>query len=63
KCDPLPQELEAMTDNRNIAWIKKLPTFLKETSNFIAVGALHLPGKNGLINLLRKEGFLVEPVE
>lgn len=63
KCDPLPGEMEAMTDNRNITWVKKLPAFLKETSNFIAVGALHLPGKNGLINLLRKEGFLVDPVE
>ena len=30
---------------------------------FIAVGAGHLPGPNGLINLLRSKGYTVEPAE
>ncbi|PZP49554.1 MAG: hypothetical protein DI598_07545 [Pseudopedobacter saltans] len=29
---------------------------------FLAVGAAHLPGDSGVISLLRKRGFLVEPV-
>ena len=29
----------------------------------IAVGAGHLPGKNGVIELLRKEGYTVKPVK
>ncbi|MDR2037685.1 MAG: TraB/GumN family protein [Bacteroidales bacterium] len=29
---------------------------------FIAVGAGHLIGEYGLISLLKKEGYLVEPV-
>jgi len=29
----------------------------------IAVGAGHLPGEKGVINLLRKAGYKVEPVE
>jgi uncharacterized protein len=30
---------------------------------FIAVGALHLPGRHGLVALLRKKGFTVTAVE
>jgi uncharacterized protein YbaP (TraB family) len=40
-------------------------TFLKITekqSCFCAIGAGHLPGKHGLIELLRKKGYTVEPV-
>jgi hypothetical protein len=29
----------------------------------IAVGAGHLPGEKGVINLLRKAGYKVEPVK
>jgi len=28
----------------------------------ILVGARHLAGENGLIKLLKKEGFIVEPI-
>ncbi len=47
---------------RNKLWMKKIPEILKSGSSFIAVGALHLVGENGLIALLRKEGYTVEPV-
>ena len=49
--------------NRNRNWAKMLNTLLKEKSMIIAVGAGHLPGEKGLLNLLRQEGFTVEPVE
>lgn len=62
-CDPLPGEMERINDKRNISWMKKIPSMLKEESNFIAVGALHLLGDNGLINLLKKAGYKVEPVK
>jgi uncharacterized protein len=29
----------------------------------IAVGAGHLPGENGLINLLKKSGYVLTPVD
>ena len=35
---------------------------LEEGNAFIAVGALHLPGKDGLINLLREQGYTVKAV-
>lgn len=62
-CDALPGEMEALIDKRNNDWANKLPTLMKEKSSFIAVGALHLPGKNGLLTLLKKLGYTVEPVK
>ena len=43
--------------------IVKLKTLLADKALVIAVGAGHLPGEKGLINLLRKEGYTVTPVE
>lgn len=63
QCDPLPGENEAMLDNRNRAWADKLPAIMKVTPTFVAVGALHLPGEEGLLNLLKKQGYKVEPVK
>ncbi|NDV84067.1 TraB/GumN family protein [Bacteroides sp. 51] len=63
KCDPLPGELEALTDNRNVIWMEKLPGMMKEQPTFVAVGALHLVGKKGLINLFKEAGYTIEPVK
>jgi uncharacterized protein YbaP (TraB family) len=63
KCDPLPEEMEAMAGNRNVAWMKKLPGIMKEQSAFVAVGALHLVGDKGLINLFKEAGYTVEAVK
>jgi uncharacterized protein YbaP (TraB family) len=48
--------------NRNRNWVEKLKTILPSRSVVIAVGAGHLPGENGVINLLRKAGYIVKPV-
>ncbi len=53
-------DMKVLIDDRNIAWIPKLKPHLEEGQTFIAVGALHLPGEFGLIELLRKEGFSVK---
>lgn len=49
--------------DRNKNWVKKLKTILPEKTVLIAVGAGHLPGEKGVINLLKKEGYEVTPVE
>ncbi len=49
--------------HRNQNWVEKLKSLLPEKSLLIAVGAGHLPGEKGVINLLRKEGYKVTPVE
>jgi uncharacterized protein YbaP (TraB family) len=48
--------------NRNRNWIEKLKDILADHSVLVAVGAGHLPGDKGLINLLRKAGYTVKPV-
>ena len=59
-CPSPPSETEALNKERNNAWMEKLPDIMKEKSSFIAVGALHLAGKDGLLNLLEKAGYIVE---
>ena len=61
-CDPSPREMESMITARNQTWAKKLPTLIETAPSFIAVGALHLPGEKGLINLLRAQGYQIEAV-
>jgi uncharacterized protein len=51
-----------LLDNRNQRWMQQLPAIIQQQATFIAVGALHLPGENGLINLLRQAGYKVKPV-
>lgn len=63
QCDALPAEEDAMIYNRNKAWSAKLPAIMKAAPTFVAVGALHLPGEKGLLNLLKKQGYTVEPVK
>jgi uncharacterized protein YbaP (TraB family) len=48
--------------NRNQNWVEKLKTILPDRSVVIAVGAGHLPGDKGVINLLRKAGYTVKPI-
>lgn len=57
-----PEEADAMLYNRNSAWVNFLIGILPATSIMIVVGAGHLPGERGVINLLRKAGFSVNPV-
>ncbi|MEI9944842.1 MAG: TraB/GumN family protein [Chitinophagaceae bacterium] len=49
--------------NRNRNWVKKLKDLFPGKSLVIAVGAGHLPGEKGVINLLKKEGYTLTPVE
>jgi len=54
-------EAEVMLDNRNKKWMEQLPGLMKEQQTFVAVGALHLAGECGLINLFRNAGYKVTP--
>ncbi|NSL87802.1 TraB/GumN family protein [Chitinophaga sp. Mgbs1] len=48
--------------NRNQAWIPKITSMSAQGPVFYAVGAAHLAGAQGLIALLKKQGFVVEPL-
>jgi len=54
-----PRYLYFLLEKRNRAWIPQLMDGMKTKSLFIAVGAGHLPGETGVIELLKKEGFRI----
>ncbi len=60
---PDPENEYTINKARNDAWMKKLPGLMKDKPSFIAVGALHLVGEEGLLNQLEKAGYTVEAVK
>jgi len=53
---------QALLSNRNKHMLVGMDSIMQQHSLFCAVGSLHLPGKLGLISLLRQAGYTVEPV-
>jgi uncharacterized protein YbaP (TraB family) len=49
--------------NRNKNWIPVIEKVIKSTPTFFGVGAAHLAGDDGVIKLLRKQGYKVEAVK
>ena len=60
--DQMGQSSEELLDKRNLNWIPKMEELMKTKSCFFAVGAGHLGGPNGVIQLLRQKGYEVTPV-
>lgn len=56
------EELFKMVAVRNLNWMKKIPSVMSRKSTLFVVGALHLPGPNGVLDLLRQAGYTVEAV-
>ena len=50
-------------DSRNENWAQKMPSIMAEKSSLFAVGAGHLLGDKGLLNLLKKQGYKVKAVK
>lgn len=53
---------DKMLDKRNENWIPEIGKFAKQKPTFFGVGAAHLAGEKGVINLLRKAGYTVKAV-
>ncbi len=53
---------ELLLDRRNRNWIPVMDSAMKKTSTFFAVGAGHLGGNQGVLELLRKQGYLLRLV-
>ena len=56
------EEADRLLKNRNEKWLQKLPKLMQNKSLFIAVGAGHLVGKDGLISRLKAMGYIVNPL-
>ncbi len=53
---------EAVIHDRNRRMARRLQPVLHKGRAFVALGALHLPGKEGVLNLLQQQGYRVERV-
>ena len=61
-CDSTPEEDAQIINNRNADWLTKMPAIMSAKPTFFAVGAGHLPGDKGVLNLLRQAGYNGEGV-
>lgn len=58
-----PEELDALIYDRNRNWVPKLMAIMPERACLVCVGAGHLVGDQGVLQLLRDEGYTVEPMK
>lgn len=56
------EAMEALIYSRNRNWAEKLAKMMPERTCLVCVGAGHLPGPQGLLQLLRDKGYTVEPM-
>ncbi|MCO6496408.1 MAG: TraB/GumN family protein [Chitinophagaceae bacterium] len=54
---------KVLLTDRNKNWADQLNKLMRKESLFVAVGAGHLPGKTGVISLLKEMGYTVKPLE
>lgn len=52
----------SLLGNRNRKWIPVMETYMQSAPTFFAVGAGHLGGEQGVINLLRLKGYKVTAI-
>jgi hypothetical protein len=53
---------DVFLNNRNESWIPVIEDLIKKQATFIAVGAAHLGGEKGVLNLLKMKGYTVVPI-
>lgn len=53
---------QEMLVTRNVRWIPVIKKAVHEKPSFFAVGAGHLGGKQGVLNLLKEQGYTLTPV-
>lgn len=52
-----------LIDDRNHRMVERMRSRLQRGGQFIAVGALHLPGEEGVLNLLSQRGYRLTPIQ
>jgi uncharacterized protein YbaP (TraB family) len=53
---------EFLLNQRNRKWVPVIEKYIREDPVFIAIGAGHLAGEQGLIKLLKEKGYSVKPL-
>ncbi|MBV9963516.1 MAG: TraB/GumN family protein, partial [Parafilimonas sp.] len=57
-----PAYIDKFLYERNKIQANSIDTLIKQHSIFVGVGAAHLPGSKGVIELLRKKGYTLRPI-
>jgi len=60
--NPDDEQDKVFVIDRNLSWMPKITKLIKNSNTVIAVGVGHLAGEYGLINLLKKSGYILEPI-
>lgn len=63
EADQTKLSLNTFLDERNTKWIERMEERMDQQPVFFAIGAGHLWGDNGVINLLWQKGYKVEAVK
>ncbi len=51
-----------LIDDRNLKMLKRMEKLLQKGNAFIAIGALHLPGEKGVLQLLKQRAYIVKAI-
>ncbi|HRE49958.1 MAG TPA: TraB/GumN family protein [Flavitalea sp.] len=63
KSDPgMEQYMDLLLYDRNTRWVAEMPFHMQRMPTLFAVGAGHLPGEKGVLNLLARQGYTVRPL-
>ncbi|NIA71531.1 TraB/GumN family protein [Pelagibius litoralis] len=54
--------LQRLIYDRNVTMVSRMQTYLTKGNAFVAIGAAHLPGEGGVLDLLEKQGYRVTRV-
>jgi uncharacterized protein len=54
--------MKKLIDDRNKSMVNRMQIMLEKGNAFIAIGAMHLPGKKGVLSLLEKQGYSVSAI-
>lgn len=58
-----PEAMARLLDDRNENWVKKMPEIMKEKPTLFVVGAGHLFGEKGVLEMLKKAGYKIQAVK
>jgi uncharacterized protein YbaP (TraB family) len=58
--DAFPELYRPLTEDRNRVWVGQLADLLDDRDDYlVVVGALHLVGRNSVVEMLQKRGYTV----
>ncbi len=55
--------INILIHKRNEEWVPRITDLCSEETCFVVVGCAHLGGEEGVVNLLRQEGYSVKPIK